>query len=123
MIISTFHAFFSSFSRFSKIVEFWVDFYTGLWHGYKHRPNSCPNSAESPRKPPKQTQPNANGLKLRTADGVNRILISNLFGFKSMQETSNLSLLWTIRSEAGSNPYTDKPIPEPIQPPCQTRHH
>lgn len=31
----------------------------------------------------KQTQPNANGFKLRTADGITRILISNLFGLNS----------------------------------------
>lgn len=49
--------------------------------------------AESPSKQPKQTQPNANGFKLRTADGVIRELISNLFGFKPMQETSNQSPL------------------------------
>ena len=64
----------------------------------------------------KQTQPIANGLKLRTGWRVTRVLISILFGFKPMQETSKLSPLRMNYSEAGTNPNTDKPYPEPIQP-------
>ena len=66
--------------------------------------------------PNKPNQTNT-GFKLRTADGLTGVLISILFGFKTLKETSNLSPLRWFERWRATNPYTDKPIPKPIQNP------
>ena len=76
--------------------------------------NHVQTRAESPSKQPKQTQPNNHGGVQAPNGWRNNSSIDQYFiRFKPMQETSNLSPLRMNRSEAGTNPYPDKPYQDP----------